>query len=99
MSIATLTDFKAFLRELTGDLDSPFQMALDSATSECNHFLGFDVEDEFGTGIPTDLEMACMLLAQAHADTGDSGSNESRRAAAQRLMLPYRRNTGIGAAA
>lgn len=99
MSIADLTTFKQFLRELTADLDDPLQMALDSATSECNHFVGLDIEDEFGTGIPADLEMACMTLAQVHADIGDPVTNENRRAAAQRLMLPYRLETGIGAAA
>lgn len=99
MSIATIEDFKAYLRELTTDLDDPFQMALDSATAECNNFVGFDIEGEFGTGVPADLTMACMLLAQVHADLGDPEANEGRRAAAQRLMLPCRLNTGIGAAA
>ena len=99
MSIATLSDFKHYLRELTTDLDDPLQMALESATAECNHFVGFDIENEFGSGIPSDLLMACMVLAQVHADVGDPEANEGRRAAAQRLMLPYRLNSGIGAAA
>lgn len=99
MSIADLTTFKQYLRELTTDLDDPFQLALESATGECNSFLGFDAIDQFGTAIPPEIVMACMLLAQVHADMGDPEANEGRRAAAQRLMLPYRLNTGIGAAA
>ncbi len=99
MSIAALSDFKAYLRELTTDLDDPFQMALDSATAECDHFVGFDIVAEYGSdGAPSDLLMACMLLGQVHADMGAPEANEARRAAAQRLMLPYRLNTGIGAA-
>ena len=97
MSIATLTEFKEYIRELTNDLNSPLQAALDSATAEVNHFLGFDAEDEFGSsGVPEDIKSACKLLAQVHADAGDVDTNENRRTAAQRLLLPYRHNTGIG---
>lgn len=97
MSIATLADFKQYLRELTTDLDATFQMALDSATTECNNFLGFDAEDEFGSsGVPADITMACMVLAQVHADMGDPEANDHRRVAAQRLLTPYRVNTGFG---
>lgn len=97
MSIATLTEFKEYIRELTNDLNSPLQGALDSATVEVNHFLGFDAEEQFGSsGVPEDIKHACMLLAQVHADAGDVNTNESRRTTAQRMMLPYRLNTGIG---
>lgn len=99
MSIVALATFKQFVRQLTADLDDPFQMALESATAEVNHFVGFDVMDEFGSGVPSDIDMACMTLALIHADVGDSEQNDHRRVAAQRLLLPYRRATGIGAAA
>lgn len=99
MSIATLTDFKQYVRELSADLDATFQQALDSATAEVNHFLGFDPETEFGSGtIPSDIVMACMLLAQIHADMGDPDQSDHRRVAAQRLLTPYRLHTGFGAA-
>ena len=100
MTIATLTDFKLYVRELTNDLDDAFTLALESATAECNNFLGMDAEADFGSaGIPSDVVMACMVLAQVHADLGDPEANEGRRAAAQRLLLPYRLNTGFGRAA
>ena len=100
MSLVPLEDFKAYIRELTNDLDDVLQMALNSAGAEARHFLGFDPAAEFGSdGLPSDLNMAVMLLAQVHADAGDTATNESRRAAAQRLMVPYRHNTGIGAVA
>lgn len=99
MSIATLSQFREFVRELTSDLDSPFQLALDAATSEANGFLGFDVEAEFeSTEPPSDIVMACMLLAQVHADAGAVNDGEYRRAAAQNLLLPYRLNIGFGGA-
>jgi formylmethanofuran dehydrogenase subunit E-like metal-binding protein len=97
MSIANLVELKDYLRELTDDLDDVLVMALDSATAECNHFVGFDVEAEYGSStVPGDIVMACLLLAQVHFDAGDSETNEYRRTAAHRLLQPYRLNTGIG---
>lgn len=99
MSIATLATFKAYLRELTTDIDPSLNLALESASHEVRHFLGFDPETEFGSSdIPADITLACCLLGQCHADAGDPASNEARRGAAQRLLLPYRRDTGIGGA-
>lgn len=97
MSIVSLAALKAYLRELTTDLDPTLALALESASTEVRNFLGFDPETEFGSSdIPSDLAMACCLLAQCHADAGDAATNESRRTAAQRLMLPYRVDTGFG---
>ncbi len=99
MSIASLEEFKQYMRELSTDLDVTFQQALDSATAEVNNYLGMDAETDFGSaGIPPDVTMACMVLAQVHADMGDPEGNDHRRVAAQRLLTPYRLNTGFGAA-
>lgn len=97
MSIASLSDFKLYMREATTDLDATFQQALDSASAEAIHYLGFDPVDSNGSAEP-DIAMACMLLAQIHADMGDSDQNDHRRVAAQRLLTPYRQHTGFGAA-
>lgn len=97
MTIATLAQFKDYARELTSDLDDVFQLALDSASAECRHYLGFDPEDTSSEDVP-DLVIACCLLAAVHADVGDPSVNEYRRRAALRLMDPYRTNTGIGSA-
>lgn len=95
--IADLTTFKQYLRELSNDLDDAFTLALDSATAECNNYLGFDAEAEFGSsGIPSDIVMAALILGQIHADAGGPADNDHRRVAAQRLLLPYRLNTGFG---
>ncbi len=95
MTIATIAAFKDYVRELTTDLDNAFQLALESASAECRHYLGFDPETD---GPEPDVVIACCLLAAVHADVGDPTVNEYRRRAAQRLMDPYRTNTGIGSA-
>lgn len=97
MSLADLSTFKAYVRELTNDLDGAFQTALDSATAEVSNFLGFDAEAEYGSaGAPADVVMACMILAQVHADAGSPAENDHRRVAAHRLLTPYRLATGFG---
>lgn len=98
MTIATLEQFKSYVRELTNDLDATFELALESASAEVKHYLGFDPEAESG-GPEPDIVMACCLLAAVHGDVGDPATNAYRRRAAQRLLDPYRRNTGFGAAA
>jgi hypothetical protein len=95
MTIATLHQFKNYVRELTTDLDDTFELALESATSEVIHYLG-EVPEDSG-GAEPDVVMACCLLAAVHADVGDPQANEARRRAALRLLTPYRKNTGFGA--
>lgn len=100
MSYLTLEQLKEFLRELTDDLNSPLSLARDAAEAETNAFLGFDVADQYGSeGPPADVLIATCLLAQVHSDSGTVQDAEHRRIAAQRLLLPYRLNTGIGEAA
>lgn len=96
MTIATLQQFKDYVRELTNDLDDTFELALESASAECNHYLGFEAEDSGGA--EPDIVMACCLLAAVHGDVGDPTTNTYRERAARRLLDPYRLNSGIGAA-
>ena len=100
MSILALADFKTYLRELTVDLDNPLQMALDAAESEAEGFLGAmlnNYADSSGS-LPGDLAMAVFLLAQTHADAGGPTDNDYRRGAAQKLLVRYRTDSGIGGA-
>lgn len=96
MTIATLQQFKDYCRELTNDLDDTFELALESASAEVRHYLGFDPGDSGGA--EPDIVIACCLFAAVHADVGDPTVNEYRKRAAQRLLDPYRENTGFGAA-
>src|SRR3546814_14264563 len=98
MTIATLEQFKSYFRELTTDLDDAFTLALESASAEVRHYLGFDPDADSG-GPEPDVVIACCLLAAIHGDVGDPQVNAYRRRAAQRLMDPYRPNTEIGRAA
>lgn len=97
MSIATLDQFKGFIREIADDLDLTFQLALQSATAEANAEVGFDIESEL-IPVPSDIVMACLLLAQTHVDAGSVEENVYRRAAASSLLRPYRTTTGMASA-
>ena len=57
MSIVDVATFKTYIRELSDDLDDAFQMALDSASAEAIHYLGFDPVDSNGSAEP-DIAMA-----------------------------------------
>lgn len=97
MSIITLDVFKGFLRELSDDLDEPLRLALDAGEAEASAFLGFSVAEEYAEAEPpAEVVMGAMYFARCHADEGDA---ERYRSIAQKLLLPYRLNTGIGAAA
>ena len=93
MSIATIEDFRAFLRVTGSDLDPTLDLALRAASTEVRHYLGFDpVEPE------PDMVIACCLLAQTHVDAGSPDDQNHRREAAHRLLRPYRLETGIAGA-
>ncbi|WP_242107209.1 hypothetical protein [Luteimonas aquatica] len=98
MSILTLPNLKAYLREISADLDLPLEMARAAAVAEANAFCGVDLDAEFADGAPGDVVMACCLLAQAHADPATPDENEYRRGAAQKLLFPYRRASGVASA-
>lgn len=97
MSIAPLSAFKDYLRELTDDLDDPMQMALDAAIAEASGFTGFDLVEAYddSNGAPSDVVMAVFLLAQTYVD--GIGVNESNhcRAIAQKLLTRYRVDPGF----
>lgn len=94
MSIITLDTFKGFLRELSTDLDVPLQLALDAGEAEASAFLGVDIATEYATvEPPPDIVMGILYLARVHADEGDA---ERYRSIGQKLLQPYRVNTGFG---
>ena len=96
MSIVTLDVFKSYMRELTPDLDVVFQLALDAAEAEAGAFVCFRLDETYtAETIPSDMAMACMLLARAHAEDGDA---ERYRGIAQQLLRPYRLDAGVRSA-
>lgn len=93
MSIIDLATFKGFLRELSNDLDSIYQLALDAGEAEASAFLGFKIAEQYAGAEPeADVTLGVLYLARVHADEGDSNRY---RSIAQSLLLPYRLNTGI----
>ena len=54
MSVVSLVDFKAYLRELSTALDNPLQMALDAAIAEASGFVGFDLDEAYDERIHPD---------------------------------------------
>lgn len=91
MTIATLEQFKDYIRELSTDLDPTLELCLQSASAEVRHYLGFDPEEP-----EPDMVIACCLLASIHADAGDPATNRYRQQAAHALLRPHRLDSGIG---
>lgn len=94
MTIATLQEFKGFIRELSDDLDATLQLALTAASAECVRYLGAGP----GEAATPDVVVACCLLAQTYADAGTAEDNHHRREAAYRLMHPHRLGSGLSGA-
>lgn len=95
MSLPELSDVKAFLRVEGNHLDVALSLALGAAIAECGNFVGGSLRERWPDELPSDVAMACLLLAQTHADAGTPQENEYRRAAAQHLLRPYRLEVGI----
>lgn len=98
MSIATLTMFRAFLREVPStELDLLLTEALDAAEVQADKFVGYDIAAELGGATTSDIRNAVYLLGQNLIDQGSADEVEMRRARAESLLRPYRRDTGIAA--
>ena len=93
MTIATIYEFRDFLRVTGSDLDPALDLALRSASAEVRHYLGFDPEEP-----DPDMVIACCLLAQTHVDAGSPEDQNHRREAAHGLLRPHRLDTGIAGA-
>lgn len=99
MSIVLLADYRAMLREAQSvELDAVLQSHLDAAELEASKFVGFDIALEFDPDpVPADIKAAAMFLAQTMTDQMPPEECNIRRARAESLLRPYRRETGIAA--
>ena len=100
MSIVSLTDFRALMREVQSvELDAVLQQHLDAAEAEACNFVGYDLLTEFESAgeVPTVVKIAIMLLAQSIADALSPDESNLRRGRAESLLRPYRVETGIAA--
>lgn len=90
----TVPTFRAWLREAQSpELDMVLAEALEAAKAQANQFAGFDI----ATDPTSDSAIAIYLLAQNLADQGTPAEVEMRRARAESLLRPYRKDTGVAA--
>lgn len=95
MSLPTLVDLKAFLRIEGNHLDVTLSLALGAAVAEAGNFVGGSLAERWPVDLPSDVAMALLLLSQVHVDAGTVEEHEYRRAAAQKLLHPYREILGV----
>ena len=101
MTIPTLTQAKTHLRLIDSDLDPAVAIAIDAAESEMDNFIGGDPNAErwpTEEDVPGAVLRAALLLVEANFEPNTPEVAELLRGIAQKLLLPYRLNTGIGSA-
>lgn len=97
MSIVTLSEYRTLLREVPdAGLDTMLQSHLDAAEAEACHFVGFDIGTELDP-VPADIKAAVTFLAQTMTDQLPPEEHNVRKARAESLLRPYRRETGLAA--
>ncbi len=98
MSIVTLAEHRAFMRELQdAALDPVLQQSLNAAQEQVEHFIGFDLI-EFDGDVPASIKQAISTLAMCMTDAMPAEVEQQARAGIERLLRPYRRETGLRAA-
>lgn len=101
MSIPTITDAKSYLRLIGNDLDAALAVAIAGAQAEMDAFIGGDPSaTRWPTdgAVPGDVKAAALNLTRLHFEEGDAEQADLWRGAAQKLLLRYRVDTGIGGA-
>ena len=101
MSIASMLEARTYLRIIGNDLDAALAIAIAAAEAELDGFIGGDTsatrwpdpED-----LPGDVKAAALMLVRIHFEEGDAAQAELWRGIAQRLLVRYRTDSGIGGA-
>ena len=100
-TIPTMTEAKNYLRIIGSDLDPAIAVAIQSAQSEIDGFIGGDTSADRWPepeGVPGDVKAAGLMLVRCHFEEGDPEQSELWRGVAQKLLLRYRTSSGIGGA-
>lgn len=63
MAIVTLEEMKAELGVTIAEDDALITAKIDEAQAHLEALLGYDIETEFGTGVPADLVAAVKMIA------------------------------------
>lgn len=101
MSIPTMTQAKIHLRQIEADLDPAIAIAIDAAQSELDNFIGGAPSAERWPdeeSVPGAVLRAALLLVEANFEPNTPEAADLLRAIAQKLLLPYRVDSGMRAA-
>lgn len=101
MSIPTMTQAKIHLRQIEPDLDPAIAIAIDAAQSEMDNFIGGEPSAERWPdelAVPGAVVRAALLLVEANFDSQTPEAADLLRAIAQKLLVPYRVDSGLRAA-
>lgn len=93
MKLIELELLKGYLRILGEDLDTQVTLAAVAAEAEASVFVGFNLATRFiPEDVPSDISMALFVLTKAHIEDDKA---DHFRGIAQRLLLPYREESGV----
>lgn len=101
MSIPTMTQAKIHLRQIESDLDPAIAIAIDAAQSEMDNFIGGAPSAERWPdelAVPGAVVRAALLLVEANFEANTPEAADLLRAIAQKLLVPYRVDSGLRAA-
>lgn len=101
MSIPTMTQAKIHLRQIEADLDPAIAIAIDAAQSELDNFIGGVSSTERWPDeviVPGAVLRAALFLVEANFEPNTPEAADLLRAIAQKLLLPYRVDSGMRAA-
>lgn len=98
MSAVTLSEFRAFQREMHDSiLDPLLQEALDSAEEQVVQFIGFELV-EFDGDVPATIRACIKALALIEVDELSPDKEQQTRGRVEYALRPYRREAGVRAA-
>ena len=101
MSIVILPEARAYLRIIGTDLDPAITVAMAAAESEVAGFIGGDTPaTRWPDPVPApgDVKAAALMLVRLHFEESNAVQAELWRGIAQRLLVRYRTDSGIGGA-
>lgn len=100
-TIPTLTEAKDHLRIIGSDLDPALAVAIEGAQAEIDGFIGGTLSADRWPepeDVPGDVKAAGLMLVRCHFEEGDPEQSELWRGIAQKLLVRYRTDSGIGGA-
>lgn len=96
-----MTQAKIHLRQIEADLDPAIAIAIDAAQSEMDNFIGGAPSAERWPdelAVPGAVLRAGLLLVEANFEPNTLEAADVLRAIAQKLLVPYRVDSGLRAA-